>query len=164
MIEKDFWNWNWTKPFSLGHVYLQTFERFETSVDLPGLRFCEWPGNYNFFGYNLRWKTREIFSAQNFLQIKYHGILVYHVNKSCVIFSVGPLILYCESFRWFRSNWHFSLWIYSLEFANFFEWKELLFFSTSCRVSHSRLQFWKTRLIKCNKNMVSYSQNFYSYC
>ena len=29
-------------------LYLQTFERLETSEDFVGLRFREWPGNYDF--------------------------------------------------------------------------------------------------------------------
>ena len=40
-------------------VYLQTFERLETSEDFAGLRFREWPGragNYDFCGYNLKSK------------------------------------------------------------------------------------------------------------
>ena len=71
-------------------VYLQTFERLETSKDFAGLRFREWPGNYDFCWYNnLKWKTknREIVYPQNFLPIKYHGILLYHVKGSSRAFS-----------------------------------------------------------------------------
>ena len=73
-------------------VYIQIFERLETSKDFAGLRFRKWPGNYDFCGYNLKWKTK---NSRNFLPTKLSTNNVsWNISISCKLMYLRNL--FCQ--------------------------------------------------------------------
>ena len=62
-------------------VYIQIFERLETSKDFAGLRFRKWPGNYDFCGYNLKWKTKTYGNCSHLMNPQNDRILI-DINRT----------------------------------------------------------------------------------